>query len=155
MSIYIATTRTWLLKQSHRLNVLRSVISETNNAGKTQRPIETDFQLLTLLNKRTHSLQEAASEFGKAGRDDLKNKATEELAVLETYANQVQTMSSEEIQSIVSSVISNLEQKTLNVGSVMKALVAPGGALEGKPAVRADVAKIVEKTVGEAKGATA
>lgn len=72
--------------------------------------------------------------------------------VLEEYAGQVETMSTEEIKQTVSQTISNLKEsgKKADVGSVLKTLFAPGGPLDGKPAERAEVAKIAKETIAAA-----
>lgn len=133
------------------MNVLRAVISEANNASHTSSPIQTDLQLLALIRKRIALAKDAGQQFLEANRPDLKEKEDAQIAVLEEYASQVQTMSTEEIQSAVSQAISQLqgEGKKTDVGSVLKTLFAPGGILDGKPAERAEVARIVKETVAK------
>jgi uncharacterized protein YqeY len=133
------------------LNVLRAIISETNNAAKTSTPIQTDLQLLSLIKKRTAASKDAAQQFLQADRPDLKEKEDAQIAVLEGYAGQVQTTPIEEIQSAVSQVISQLQNdgKKADVGNVLKTLFAPGGLLDGKPAEKAEVARVVKEAVSK------
>lgn len=133
------------------MNVLRAIISDTNNASKTSSPIQTDLQLLSLIRKRVAGAKDAAQQFLEANRLDLKEKEDAQIVILEGYAGQIQTMSAEEIQSAVLQAISQLqgEGKKADVGSVLKALFAPGGILDSKPVERAEVARIVKHTVAK------
>lgn len=132
-----------------RLNVLRAVISEYNNSQKTASPIQTDIQLLSLLQKRANASKEAAKEFAAADRADLKEKEDAQVAVLEEYASQVETLSAEEMEAIVTKEISALKEAgtKLNKGLVLKALFARDGPLEGKPVDRSEVAKLVNQAI--------
>ncbi|KAK5798623.1 hypothetical protein VI817_004913 [Penicillium citrinum] len=136
-------------KDTSRLNVLRAVISEFNNSQKTASPIQTDIQLLSLLQKRATASKEAAKEFAAAERPDLKEKEEAQIAVLEEYASKVETLSVEEVGAIVNKEIAAIKEagSKLNRGLVLKALFSPGGPLEGKPVARSDVAKLVNEAV--------
>lgn len=135
----------------HRLNVLRALISETNNAAKTPSPIETDLQLLSLIRKKIAASRDAAEQFAAANRSDLKENEEAQIAVFEEYAGQVQTMTTEDIKAAVSGVISQLQSENpkLNVGAVLKNLFASGGALDGKPAEKSEVARIVKELLSK------
>lgn len=134
------------------MNVLRALISETNNAAKTSSPIQTDLQLLSLIRKRAAAANDAAKQFAEADRPDLKEKEDAQVTILEEYAGQVETMSLEDIKAIVSQELSKLKEagKKVEVGSLLKSLFAPGGALDGKPAERSEVAKIAKEAVASA-----
>ncbi|EAL86871.1 hypothetical protein KXW98_007879 [Aspergillus fumigatus] len=136
-------------KDTARLNVLRALISETNNSTKTSSPIQTDLQLLSLIRKRVAAAKEAANQFAEADRPDLKEKEDAQVAILEEYAGKVETMSLEDIKAVVSQEVSKLKEagKKVEVGGLLKSLFAPGGALDGKPAERAEVAKIAKEAV--------
>lgn len=133
----------------YSLNVLRALISETNNAAKTSSPIQTDIQLLSLIRKRASAAKEAAQQFAEADRPDLKEKEDAQIAILEEYAGHVKTLGVEEVEAVISKEISAIKEagKKLEVGQVLKALFAPGGALDGKPADRKEVAGLVKKAV--------
>ncbi|CAI7650034.1 hypothetical protein N7533_008490 [Penicillium manginii] len=136
-------------KDTSRLNVLRAVISEYNNSQKTSSPISTDIQLLSLLQKRATASKEAAQEFLAAERLDLKEKEDAQVAVLEEYASQVETLSAEEMQAIVTKEIATIKESgaKLNKGLILKALFAPSGPLDGKPVNRNEVAKLVNEAI--------
>ncbi|OJJ55085.1 hypothetical protein ASPSYDRAFT_158889 [Aspergillus sydowii CBS 593.65] len=139
-------------KDTDRLNVLRALISETNNSQKTSSPIQTDLQLLALIRKRVSASKDSAQQFLDAERPDLKEKEDKAQAILEEYGSQVQTMSVDEIKQIVLGEVAKLKEggKKLEIGTVLKTLFAPGGALDGKPAERGEVAKIAKEAVSAA-----
>ncbi|KAE8354091.1 hypothetical protein BDV28DRAFT_131717 [Aspergillus coremiiformis] len=136
-------------KDTTRLNVLRAIISETNNAAKTSSPIQTDLQLLSLIRKRMTGAKEAAQQFAEADRPDLKESEERSITILEEYANQVETMSLDDVKQIVSQEILVLKEagQKVEIGTLLKSLFAPGGALDGKPAERSEVAKIAKEAV--------
>ena len=141
-----------MLTDMPRLNVLRALISETNNSVKTASPIQTDLQLLSLIRKRASAAQQAAQQFAEAGRPDLKENEDTQVTILEEYAGQVETMSQDDIKAIVAQEISKLKEagNKVEIGSLLKALFAPGGAMDGKPAERSEVAKIAKDAVAAA-----
>jgi uncharacterized protein YqeY len=125
------------------------LISETNNAAKTASPIQTDIQLLSLIRKRASASKEAAQQFAEADRPDLKEKEDAQIVILEEYAGHVKTLTVEEVEAVITKEIAAIKEagKKLEVGQVLKALFAPGGALDGKPADRKEVAGLVKKAV--------
>lgn len=128
------------------------MITDTNNAAKTPSPIQTDLQLLSLIRKRSNAANDVAQQLAAAGRFDLKEREDSQVAILEEYASNVKTMSPDEIKAVVSQEVSKLKEagKKVEIGPVMKSLLAPGGALDGKPAERAEVAKITKEEVSAA-----
>jgi Uncharacterized conserved protein len=132
-----------------RLNVLRALISETNNAAKTASPIQTDIQLLSLIRKRLNASKDAAKEFDVAERPDLKEKEDAQVAVLEEYASQVKTLPIAEIKEVViNQIAAMIDANTKpNQGTVLKALFAAGGPLDGKPVDRKEVATEVKNAL--------
>ncbi|KAL6233288.1 hypothetical protein BDW75DRAFT_215612 [Aspergillus navahoensis] len=139
-------------KDTDRLNVIRALISETNNSQKTSSPIQTDLQLLALIRKRAAASRDSMQQFVDANRPDLKEKEEKAQAILDEYGNQVQTMGAQEIRQIVSEQVAKMKAAgaKVEIGLVLKSLFAPGGALEGKPAERSEVAKIAKEAVSAA-----
>ena len=133
-------------KTFRRLNVLRAILAETTNASKTSSPYKTDVQLLSLLRKRAAASRLASQEFSAANRDDLRQKEDAQIAVLEEYASGVDTIGQEEMTEVVTRVIGKMrtDGHTVNAGTVLKAIFAPGGELDGKPVEKAEVARIVK-----------
>lgn len=132
---------------SYSLNVLRALLAEITNASKTSNPIKTDIQLLSLLRKRAAASRSAAQEFSAANRADLSDSELSQVAVLEEYASGVETVGEEEIKKVVAKVIDQMRTKghAVNAGSLLKALVGPGGEFNGKPVENAEVAKVVKR----------
>lgn len=70
--------------------------------------------------------------------------------MFEEYAGQVQTMTPGDIKAAVESTIAQLgTDAKLNVGAVLKNIFAPGGALDGKPAEKSEVAQIVKELLSK------
>lgn len=134
------------VRDCYSLNVLRALLAEITNASKTSSPIKTDLQLLSLLRKRAAASRTAVQEFSAANRVDLKDKEEAQVAVLEEYAGEVDTVGEEEITRVVGELIGRMrtDKKKVDLGSVLKALVGPGGGFDGKPVEKAEVAKIVK-----------
>ena len=79
---------------SVRRDTLRSVITAVRNAEIAGVDVEregagrtdlTDAQVLDVLQKQAKQRRESIDEFSKAGRTDLADKESAELAILETY----------------------------------------------------------------------
>lgn len=104
---------------------------------------------MSLIRKRASAAKDAAEQFAAAERPDLKEKEDQQVTILEEYAGQVKTLSVEEVQAIISQQIATIKEagSKLDAGQVLKALFAPGGALDGKPADRKEVAGLVKKAI--------
>lgn len=140
-------------KDTPRLNVLRAMISEYNNASKTATPIQTDLQLLALLKKKKMASENAAQEAKKANRQDLEDKQLQEIRVIEEYSAEVKLLSEGQIREAVAQTIDALKSSAahmdLKAANVLKSLLQPGGALDGKPVDKSQVAKSVNELLGE------
>ncbi|RFU28562.1 hypothetical protein B7463_g7767, partial [Scytalidium lignicola] len=130
-------------KDSNRLSVLRSLLSQALNASKTSNPINTDAQMLALLRKTANASRQASSEFKEAGRQDLAEKEDSQVKIMEEYAGNVDTPSEEDIRAAVKSVIDSMTAQglELKIGQVSKNVFSPD-VLGGKPVDRGEVAKI-------------
>ena len=102
--------------------------------------------MLSLLRKRAAASKAASEEFSAANRDDLREKEDAQIAVLEEYASGVDTVGQEEITEAVTRIIGQMrtDGHTVNAGTVLKAMFAPGGELDGKPVEKAEVARIAK-----------
>jgi len=140
-------------KDTARLNVLRTLLAEVTNAAKTSNPIKSDMQLLSLLRKRAAAAKTASEEFKSAGRQDLVEKEGQQARIMEEYAGGVETMSAESITEAVTKTVEEVKAaaagKAVQMGDVLKKLLAPGGNLEGKPVEKSEVAKIVKELLGQ------
>ncbi|KAK8042682.1 hypothetical protein PG994_013165 [Apiospora phragmitis] len=144
-------------KDAARLTVLRSVLAATLNASKTASPITTDAQLVALLRKTAWASRDAAAEFLLAGRDDLVEEEQAQIDILDEYVagSGVQKVGADELRTIVAGIVTAMTSEggvatggKVQMGNVMKKLLAPGGPLEGKDVEKSELAKIVKEVVG-------
>ena len=128
-----------------RLDVLRGLIAEITNSAKNSKPVTTDSQLLSLIRKRVKISEAAAAEFQSAEREDLRNREIAQISMLHEYIQDSDSISEEAITKAVQDVISNMKtrKKDVSRGIVMKALIGPGGSLEGQMVDNSEVARIV------------
>ena len=124
---------------------MRGIISEVTNAAKSSKPITTDSQMLDIIRKRVKSSESAAEEFQNAKREDLRAREVAQSGVLQEYMPS-KTLSEEDLTTIIQDAIGKMrtEGKDINRGSVMKALVADGGSLDGQLVDKKDVAMMVQ-----------
>lgn len=134
-------------KDTPRLNVLRAIISEVNNASKTSNPVTNNMQVLTMLKKRKTASKAAAAEAVEAKRQDLRQKQESEIAILDEYAGQVDVMSEEETAQAVDAIIESLKLKgeKVNPGAVLRDLRQKEVTERGKAVESAVVAKLVQQ----------
>ena len=102
--------------------------------------------MLNIIRKRIKNSEAAVEEFQNAKRDDLKGREVAQIAVLESYIGENDSMGEDDITRVIQDVIGKLrtEEKTVNQGSVMKSLVGPGGSLENQAVDRQVVANLVK-----------
>jgi len=134
-------------KDTNRLNALKGLLADVTNASKTSKPINTNMQVLALLRKRSNEAKDAAQEFQNASRQDLKDKEEAQAKVFDEYAGTVETVGKEEIAAVVKSVIETLKAngEKADKGTVLKKLIGPGGAFDGKNVEKATVAQAVQR----------
>lgn len=135
-------------KDTNRLSVLRSLLTETMNASKTNSPINTDVQMLALLRRTKKASQAASEEFKGAGRQDLAEKEDLQLKILDEYASGVEVVSVDEIKSTVVRIVQLVrnEGTKMNIGDILKRVFSPE-ELGGKPVDKAQVATIVKEAL--------
>jgi uncharacterized protein len=130
------------------LNVLRAIISETNQLSSGPSPIRSDLQVLALLRKRKSASVAAAKEAEEQGRNDLKEKEEQQAKVIDEYAGSVKMMTPEEVKAVVTQTVDSLkEREGLNHGIIMKELLKPGGPLDGTPVEKRDLSDIVRDVI--------
>ncbi|KAH0544277.1 hypothetical protein FGG08_001540 [Glutinoglossum americanum] len=136
-------------KDTNRLSVLRSILTEVTNLSKTKSPINKDIQLLALLRKRTAAAKTAADEFKTHQRPDLADKEELQGKILEEYLGQVEVVSEAEIRKAVEDVVERLRSggEKVDIGAVLENLLGERGELGAKPVDRGDVARVVKEIV--------
>ena len=137
---------THLRPEGNRLDVLRGLISDVTNAAKASKAVTTDAQMLKIIRKRVKSSEAAVEEFQSAKRDDLKDREVAQIAVLEAYIGDSDSMGEDDIAKAIQDVIGRMrsEEKTVNQGSVMKSMLGPGGTLEDRTVDKQVVARLVK-----------
>lgn len=128
-------------KDAARLSALRMVKAALMNGevskGRALDETEAQQVLASLIKQRRDSIE----QFGKAGRQDLVDKESAEVAVLEKYAPP--SASPAELEEAVAAAIKETGATTLkDMGRVMKAVM---GALAGKSADGKAINELVKK----------
>lgn len=132
-----------LAKDTLRTSVLRMVLSAINyyeiqkgGAGYEA----TDEDVLSVIQKEAKQRRDSIEQFQKGGRQDLVDKETKELELLQAYLPQ--QMNEDEIRNLVKEAIAQTQSTTIaDMGKVM-------GALMPKVKGKADstlVSKLVKK----------
>jgi hypothetical protein len=122
-----------IAKESVKLGALRMLQAAVKNREIEMRPDPiTGDEVLGVLKKLVKQRKESIDQFQQAGRQDLVDQETAELKVLEVYLPA--QMSREQIETLVSEVITALNAKTVkDMGPVMKEVIAKsGGAADNK-----------------------
>lgn len=106
-------------KDKDRLTVIRMVKAALDKE-KIDKKIEiTDDLLIDVVNKQIKMRNDSIEEFKKASRDDLVESVTKEVEVLMNYLPE--QLSEEEVESIISEVITTVDASTMkDMGKVMQ-----------------------------------
>lgn len=115
-----------------RLSTLRMLLSEIKNAEIAKRGELTDEEEQQVASREARKRKEAIEEFAKGGRQDLVDKETFELGVLEAYLPE--QMGEEEVRGIVTSTIEEVGATSPgDLGKVMSAVMPKvKGKADGK-----------------------
>jgi uncharacterized protein YqeY len=128
-------------KDAARTSTLRMVKAAiTNREKESGTPID-DEDVLKLLRSQLKQRRDSVEQFQKANRQDLAEKETAEIAVIESYLPQAASI--EEIEQAVSEAIAEVGATSMkDIGAVMKAAMAK---LAGKNADGRLVSETVKK----------
>lgn len=101
--------------------------------------------MLSIIRKSIKSSKAAAEEFQTAKREDLRAREVAQIVLLEEYMRDSGSMEEGDITTAIQDVIGKMrtEEQEVNRGSVMRALVGPGGSLEGQTVDKSSVAKLL------------
>lgn len=127
-----------------RLSVIRMVRSSIKYMEIEKKRELTDEEVLEILAREVKMRRDAGEEFKKAGRDDLVQKAEDEILVLSAYLPE--QLDESEIRQLIRVVIAEVGAVTeKDLGKVMNALMPKvRGRSDGKlvnTIVRAELAK--------------
>jgi uncharacterized protein YqeY len=110
-------------KNTLRLNTLRFLQSAIKNTEIDMRPNPiTENDVLGVIKKLVKQRKESIEQYKAGGRQDLVDNETAELKILEEFLPA--QMSKEQLESLVSEVITALNAKTVkDMGTVMKEVI--------------------------------
>jgi len=128
-------------KDAARTSTLRMVKAAITNREKESGAAITDEDVLKLLRSQVKQRRDSVEQYQKANRQDLADKETAEIAVIESYLPQAASV--EEIEQAVSEAIAETGATSMrDMGAVMKASMAK---LAGKNADGRLVSETVKK----------
>jgi uncharacterized protein len=131
-------------KDSARLSALRMLKAAIMNKGVEKGRDLEDAEVLQVVSSLVKQRRDSIEQFSKAGRTDLVDKETAEVAVLETYLPPAATP--EEIEAAVAAAIAETGATTpKDMGKVMKAVMPK---LAGKNADGRTINDVVRRTLG-------
>ena len=131
-------------KDSARLSALRMLKTAITNKGVEKGHDLDDGEVLQVISSLVKQRKDSIEQFSKAGRTDLVNKETAEMAVLETYLPPAAT--AEEIDAAVADAIAETgAASSKDIGRVMKAVMPK---LAGKNADGRTVNEAVRRKLG-------
>lgn len=108
-------------KDSERLGTIRMLLAAVKQKEVDERIEVDDVQLVGIVDKLIKQRKDAISQFTAAGRQDLANKESAELAVLEVYLPA--RLSPEEIDAAVAAIVGDVGAKgPADMGKVMAAV---------------------------------
>ncbi len=111
------------VKDAARTSTLRMLKAAIMNREKEGGDALTDEDVAKLLRSQLKQRRDSVEQFEKAGRQDLVDKETAEIAVIEAYLPQA--ASAEEIDQAVSDAIAETGANSMkDMGAVMKASMA-------------------------------
>jgi len=128
-------------KDAARTSTLRMVKAAITNREKESGADVSDEDVLKLLRSQLKQRRDSVEQYQKANRQDLAEKETNEIAVIESYLPQAASV--EEIEQAVSEAIAEAGATSMkDMGAVMKASMAK---LAGKNADGRLVSETVKK----------
>ncbi|UXH76342.1 GatB/YqeY domain-containing protein [Roseateles amylovorans] len=121
-------------KDSERLGTIRMLLAAVKQKEVDERVEVDDVMLVAIVDKLIKQRKDSISQFSAAGRQDLADKETAELKVLEAYLPQ--RMSEAEIKAEVAAIVAELGAKGPgDMGKVM-------GAVKTRLAGKADMGQV-------------
>jgi uncharacterized protein len=131
-------------KDALRLSALRMLKAAVMNKGVEKNRDLDDAEVLQVVSSLVKQRRDSVEQFQKAGRTDLADKETGEIAVLQEYLPPAATQ--EEIDAAVASAIAETGASSVkDMGKVMKAVMPK---LAGKNADGKAVNEAVRRTLG-------
>ncbi|MEJ6002381.1 GatB/YqeY domain-containing protein [Paucibacter soli] len=115
-------------KEMDKLSTIRMLLAAVKQKEVDERVVVDDAALSAIVDKLIKQRKDSISQFSAAGRQDLADKESAELPVLEAYLPQ--RLSAEEIQAAVLAIVTSLGAK--GPGDMGKVMGAVKAQLAGK-----------------------
>jgi uncharacterized protein YqeY len=115
-------------KQAERLSTIRMLLAATKQKEVDERIVLDDAQVVAIVDKLIKQRKDSIAAFQQAGRTDLVDKETAELAVLEAYLPQ--RLSADEVAAAVAKIVADLG--ATGPGDMGKVMGAVKAQLAGK-----------------------
>jgi uncharacterized protein YqeY len=142
--IGVEITAAMKAKDAQRLSALRMLKAAVMNKGVEKGRDLDDSEVLQVVSSLVKQRRDSVEQFQKAGRQDLVDKETAELAILQDYLPPA--ASQEEIDAAVAAAIAETGAGSVkDIGKVMKAVMP---RLVGKNADGKAVNEAVRRTLG-------
>ena len=118
--------------EKHKVTTLRMLISDIHKEEIAKRSELEEPELLAIISRAVKSRKDSITEFAKGGREDLVEKETKELEILQDYLPE--PLSEEEIGIAIDELISELGAEGMkDFGRVMKEMMTRHqGRVDGK-----------------------
>ncbi len=119
-------------KDTARVSTLRLLLSEIKNKEIDKRGELSDDEVLAVIQKAVKQRRESIEQYKKAGREDLAEKESKELEILESYLPQ--PLTEEELEAIIDEAIKEVGATSpRDMGKVMKVVMPKvRGRADGK-----------------------
>jgi uncharacterized protein len=115
-------------KEADRLSTIRMLLAACKQKEVDERIVLDDAAVIGLVDKLIKQRKDSVAAFTQAGRTDLVDKESAEIAVLSAYLPQ--RLSAEEIQAEVAAIVAELG--AAGPGDMGKVMAAVKGKLAGK-----------------------
>lgn len=116
-------------------NTIMMVNSSIKQIEVDKRKTLSDEEIIKIIQKQIKEKKSAIIEFAKGSREDLVELTNKEIEILSKYVPQ--ELSDEEINKIISEVVSSMDKEDMNIGKIMKSVIP-------KVSGRADGSKVTE-----------
>ncbi|ORY82615.1 Yqey-like protein-domain-containing protein [Protomyces lactucae-debilis] len=135
-------------KDKPRLNVCKDILAQVVNASKTNKPVETDVQVINLLRSSAAKRREAAAAYRQHGRAELAEVEELEAGLLDSFLPK--QMDEGVLQAQVVALVSRMQATPKEMGKVLKALAEE---VDESAAPKAMQARIVKQVLAGASTA--
>ena len=127
--IAAATTSAMKAREKERVAVLRMVNAELKRVEVDERKELSDEDVVTILKKMVKQRQDALAQYESAGREDLADQESFELALIDEFLPDM--MSDDDLTALVEQLIAESGAEGMkDMGKVMGALKQVGAAID-------------------------